>query len=449
MNTDEWAVAAALRQVSTDARPARIPDDLWARGRRRRRLRLTVAAAGVAALLTLTAIPLAWAPRSVRVEPAGREPSIPSSVHAPLLLQPDLVDAPNGPASVIVTGPGGFGANDLFGYDDRAVVVGQDGTYRYVRDINAFDAGENLLLSPNGRYVAGQADLEGVVFGESASDWQSATGVMNLATGEVRTYHSGPAVAWSPDGRLLTGPSSGPLTLLNVSSADAVPLGVGGAEVVAFSPDGRQLAVQTGQTLKVLDLDTSTVRTVANLGQRQTLAGPGAWSTGGRLAVWDRTDCTPVCPAGFRLSFVDISSGAVTEADFDPVQAVSAKLIGWQTDGDAVVVLTMTSPDPAGPHLGAPQVLALRPSGGRTTLITVTADADRIDVARDLLDRFGGDSPSGAEQFLDVVRVRLSQARLPIAVIALLVAAPLIYRRVRDGVWPWPPRRFRDRRPLR
>lgn len=371
-------------------------------------------------------------------------------------LLPNLVDAPNGPASVIVTGPGGFGADDVFGYDDRAIVVGRDGLSRYVRNVNAFDAGDDLLLSPDGRYVAGGADLEGVDAGESASEWQSATGVMDLTTGEVRTFHEGPPVAWSPEGRLLAGPLSGQLRLLDVDSGEAVPLGVGRAAAVAFSPDGRQLALQVDQELRVLDVQTRAVRVVADLGETQTLAGPGAWSPGGRLAVWDRTDCQPGCPAGYvdlRLSFVDINDGSETaEADFDVTQvvsAMSARLLGWQSDGDAVVVLALTRLDPAGPHAAAPQVLALHPGGGQTALISVTIEANRIDIARDLLDRFGGEPRTGWDLLVDTFHVRLRQALLPIGIIAALVAARLIYRRLRDGVWPWLPRGFREGRPHR
>jgi hypothetical protein len=433
VNTDEQTVAAALRQLSTDVQPVRVPDDLWVRGRRRRRLQLIAVVAGVVALLVLIAVPLAWAPRSHRPVPSEPRQSIPSKVRAPMPLQPNLVSAPNGPASVIVTGPGGFGANDVFGYDDRAIAVGRDGLYRYIRDVSGVNAGENLLLSPDGRYVADGASLEGVDPAESGPDWQSMAGVMDLTTGKVRTYREGSPVAWSPDGRLLTKALSGLLRLVDVGTGEMVPLRVG-ADTVAFSPDGRRLALQLGRELTVLDLDTYAVRAVAELGARQVLAGPGAWSAGDRLAVWDGADCLPACPTSYtdvRLSFVDISGGAVTQAGFDPVRAVSARLLGWQSDGDAVVVLAMTSFEPAGPHVGAPQVLALHPGGGRTALITVTADADRIDIARTMLDRFGGQPRSGWAMFLDLLSVRLPQAAPRLAVIAVLVAARPVYRRFR------------------
>jgi hypothetical protein len=437
VTAEERAVAAVLRRISAEAPPVHIPDNLWARGRRRRRLRMVAEATGIAALVAMTALPVAWAPRWQRAAPAEDERSIPSEVLAPMPLQPNLVDAPNGPASVIITGPGGFGANDVFGYDDRAVVVGRDGLYRYVRELNSFDAGEDLLLSPDGRYVAGGAGLEGVEWGESASDWQSAAGVMDLATGEVRSYHDGPPVAWSPDGRLLTAASSGELALLDLNSGEAVPLGVAGAEAVAFSPDGHQLALQVDRELTVLNVDTRAVRGVAELSATQTLAGPGAWSAGGRLAVWDRTDCLPACPAGYldlRLSFVDINDGSSAEASFDAMQtvsAMSATLLGWQSDGDAVVVLALTRLDPAGPQVAAPQIVALHPGGGQASLIAVTGEANRIDVARDLLDHFGGESRSGWELFVDTVRVRVGSVVVPIATIAALVIALLAYRRLR------------------
>ncbi len=445
MNTDERALATALRHVSADAPPVRIPDDLWARGSRRRRRRLTAMAAGVTVLVALAAAPLAWAPRP-EPAPVAEGRSIPSTILAPWPLQPKLVDAPNGPASVIVTGPGGFGANDFFGYDDRAIVVGRDGRYRYVRGINGFNAGEDLLLSPDGRYLAGGPGLEGVESAGSASEWQATAGVMDLTTGQVRTYRHGRPVAWSPNGRLVTSQPDGDLSLLDVSSGDAVSLGVTGASSVAFSADGAELAVQVGTELTVVDVRTRTTRLVTGLVAGQLLAGPGAWSAG-HLALWNREDCGPSCPAGlaeFSLFFVDIASGEVVDTGVDPVTAVSASLLGWQADGDAVVVLAMTAHGPDGPHSGAPQVLALHPSGGQTSLITVRADADRIDIPRDLLDHFGGPSASGRDLAVDMLAIRLRHALLPLGVIVALVAARLVYRRFRDGFWPWLPRRVRD-----
>jgi hypothetical protein len=446
VNTDERALAAALRQLSADAPPIRVPTDLWVRGRRRRRLRLVAVVAGVAALVALVAVPLVWVPRPWAPRPWAPRPdpatpavnarSIPSRVLPPVPLQPNAVDAPDGPASVILTGPGGFGASDVSGYDDRAIAVGRDGRYRYVRDVNSVNAGEDLLLSPDGRYVVGRADLEGVDL--SVTDWQSTVGVMDLVTGRVRTYREGAAVAWSPDDRLLVRARSGLLRLVDVESGDVVPLGVAGG-AVAFSPDGHQLALQQVRDLVVFDLATFAVREVAQLDGRQRLGGPGAWSPGGRLAIWASTDCQPACPSGysdFQLSFVDIASGAVTGAGLDAVRAVSPSLLGWQSGGDAVVVLAMTSADPAGPRGAAPQVLALHPGGGQTSLIRVPADVDRIDVARDLLDHFGGAPSSGWDRLLDMLRVRLPQALPLIAIIATLVAAVVAYRRVRHGSWP-------------
>lgn len=90
----------------------------------------------------------------------------------------------------------------------------------------------------------------------------------------------------------------------------------------------------------------------------------------------------------------------------------------------------MTSPDDAGPYVGAPQVLAPHPNGGRTALVTVTADADRIDIARTMLDRFGGQPRSGWAMFLDLAGVRLPQVAPWLAVIAVLVAARPICRRI-------------------
>src|SRR3954468_3665828 len=135
MNLDERTATAALHQIATEARPARLPSDLWARGRRRQRRRVAVAALTGVLLVALAVAPAVTLTRPGPA-PAEQPRSIPSRVLDPLTWQPNLVDSPNGPASLILTGPGGFGKSDLDGYEDRAIVVGRDGQYRYLRQSN-------------------------------------------------------------------------------------------------------------------------------------------------------------------------------------------------------------------------------------------------------------------------------------------------------------------------
>ena len=85
---------------------------------------------------------------------------------------------------------------------------------------------------------------------------------------------------------------------------------------------------------------------------------------------------------------------------------MSARILGWQADGSAVMALYHASPHASiGPHdplqpdvdywnVGEVELLALAPGGGRRELVDLPGGALHVDVPRDLLDRFGGPSPS-------------------------------------------------------
>jgi hypothetical protein len=211
---------------------------------------------------------------------------------------------------------------------------------------------------------------------------------------------------------------------------------VGGADAVAFSPDGRRLLVQLDRSLIEVDVATRTQRTVTVLDDGWRLAGPGAVGADGRIAVWQRAQCGYGCGTGyadFTLSFVDATDGSPVPDDrrFATVRTREPSLLGWQSDGDAVVVLT-ASPDLEQPGFEPPQVLALDATGGWTELITVPPATSRIDIARDFLDRFGAEPPSLADNALDWLAVRGPQALKLLAVVALLVAARIGFRRWRD-----------------
>lgn len=439
MNADERAVATALRRVATDARPAQVPGDLWRRGRRRRRLRVAAAATGVVVALGLATVPMVQLVRSPEVAPAQEPPSIPSRVEMPLPFQPTVDDAPNGPASVILTGPGGFGDYSIF-YDDRAIVVGRHGHYRWLYDVNDVHAGMDLLLSPDGRFVAGGATLAAGV--SSSADWAPAT-VVDLTTGRVHRHRHGQPVAWSPDGRLLVRPPTGSLMLMEPETGATTDTGAPGADAVAFSPDGRVLVTQHGKQLNAFDLAAHTERTVAVLDDGWLLAGPGAVGPDGTIAVWQRSECGSGCGDGyadFTLSFVDGVDGAVVAGPtLATVRTRQPSLLGWQSDGDAIVVLTAPSgPAPGGDSVAwyfdhePPQVVALHLGGGETSLISLPSGASRIDIARNLLDRFGAAPPSLADHAVDWFAVRGRQATVLLAVVALLIAARIGYRRLRS-----------------
>jgi len=146
--------------------------------------------------------------------------------------------------------------------------------------------------------------------------------------------------------------------------------------------------------------------------------------------------------ADYTLSYVDVTTGSVVEGpDLQPVRAERPSLLGWQSDGDAVVALTFrmnelalhTCAGPSCPSMRwqPPTVVALHPGGGQTTLVTTPASADRIDVARDLLDRFGAEPPSLGSRLVDLAWARAPQLATVVAVIALLVAGRLTYRKIR------------------
>jgi hypothetical protein len=436
MSRDERTATAALRQIATEARPARLPLDLWARGRRWQRRRI-VAMAFAAVLLAALAVVPALFLASRGPAPAEDPPSIPSRVFDPLPLQPNLVDAPNGPASLILTGPGGFGKTDLDGYQDRAVVVGRDGQYRYLRQTSGFDAGETVLLSPDGRWVAG------ILLDGSNTDVPSQPGVIDLTNGHLR-YFDGRPLIWSPDGRLLVALDSGQRKLVDPETGAMVDAGGYGPAQSVFSPDSRLLATKIRSELTIRDIATGTERTISGLPDRAVLAGPGAWRADGRIAFWQSSACATMCPQGwadFSLSHVDVTTGsAVVGPDLQPVRAEKPSLLGWQSDGDAVVALTFrmnqfamdtcAGPSCVPPQWQAPRVVALHPGGGQTTLVTTPASADRIDVARGLLDRFGAPPPSLGSRMVDVARARAPQMLAIVAVLALIVA-PFIVKRIR------------------
>ncbi len=299
-----------------------------------------------AALVAVLALPVVMASSWQQAVPADDQPPIPTRVHRPLPFQSTVQEAPPGPAALILTGPGGFGANDLFGYEDRALVVGRNGSYRMVRHVDTFDAGETLLLSPGGRYIAGDSGLEGA---HPGADIPNATAVLDLTTGQVHTYDAGRPLAWSPDGRsLLANSGAGNLSLVDMDSAEVLHLGLSGGDpsyaTAAFSPDGRRVAVRVGPGLRIIDIVARTYRDLVGLGDRRVLAGPGSWTADGRIAIWELFDCGTPCDAsgtvGFEITYVDAELGTDTDGPrLATLHATGAILLGWQNDGDAIVVL--------------------------------------------------------------------------------------------------------------
>ncbi|HEY0700100.1 MAG TPA: hypothetical protein VGD43_20120, partial [Micromonospora sp.] len=314
----------ALAEMSEQMPTARLPEDLWRRGQRRHRRRVS---AGIAAsvLAVVLAVPLVGGAldRSPQRAVGGADGAVPARLYIPSMGLGTVQQSPQGRAALLVSGGGELGNPDLpFTYGSRIAVVGRDGSYRMLRYGGYYkQAGQDVLLSPDGRYVAGDGTLEDL----NVSLPSSEITVVDLVTGQVRRYDDLPAgqpVGWSPDGSQLLllresecpdqseppGPvtntpircdfASGPLWLLDRASGrvrqllDLSGVPVHRAIFVAFAPDGRHLAVQVDQRLVVVDTVDGTSRTLADLGPRTRLAGAGAWSRdGASISVFTVDGC--------------------------------------------------------------------------------------------------------------------------------------------------------------
>jgi WD40-like Beta Propeller Repeat len=369
---------------------------------------------------------------------AGRAPS---TVYGPLPFTRTVLDAPDGPASLLVSGTGSFTGSALLPYEGRSLVVGASGTYRLVRTVSDANAGDGLLLSPDGRMVAGSPQLEGATSGDGSPN---GTVLIDLTSGAVRELPGGAPVAFSPDGtELLTarspeaGSSEYRMALLDLAAGASRELfSVGGPPrggQFAFSPDGRRLAVQSSQSLTIYDTETLDQATVPATGARR-MAGVGAWTPDGYLAAWDvEPSGAAVDPHVMRLVLIDPATGATAAGPvFDPVSGLAAWVLGWQSDGAAVVQSfhgAIMAPGEPIDFTRSARLDAYRPGGGRSELVQLPGDATRVDVARDWLDHFGAPAPSWPARALDVLAGRVLEAILLCLVVAISITVAGWHRR--------------------
>jgi WD40 repeat protein len=465
---DVEALTRGLRDAADEMPPTRLPDDLFRRGRRRGRRKRVILVGAVLAVLLLVPVGLGLGGAGRHPQPPATpnpDPAVPSTVHQPRVFQATVQDAPRGAASMLFSGEGG-GLGGLY-YSSNIAAVGRDGSYRMLpAELNAH-AGTDAVLSPDGSHVAMTWPGTHTLTLESLLSRHDVY-VADLATGDIRGYRLSESTqydtfgsfAWSPDGRSLAvagstlprGPGS-PVMSTDLVLVDTVTGAVRGlssfaneentALGVAFSPDGRQVAVQALTTLSIVDTADGTVRRLPDLPARTRLAGSGAWTPDGRLAVSDVDGCLRDCRAAaadartWRLRYLDPRSGAETpDPTYDAVDGMVAEVLGWQPDGD-VVVLTYRSSTPTGGTVyegdrREPQLLVLHAGGGRDRLIALPAFVDRIDVAHDLVvaDRFGGPAPAPAVWPIAHYVYRVTAALLFVFVALPLLAWRLI-RRVR------------------
>lgn len=424
----EGRLSEMLHRVAAESRPPRLAADTWDRGRRRRRF--TVAAAVVAVTALLAGVPLA-APR-LHAAPApadgGGRRVVPARVYPPLPGQNTIGEDPPGPAALVVSGDRELQGSDLWTWEGRSLLVGQDGGYRLARTVNQTSAGvDDMLLSPDGRYLAAQPMIEGTNWPD---DPVGQTAVVDLTTGRIRQYTGGLPVAWSPDGRSLLlrpmtvdDPRLGRLNLLDVTTGTLRALPEikerFHSNLAAFAPDGTRIALATTDALYVVETAGMTLRRLAPLTPRDRLAGPGAWLPGGdRITMWALADCEAgetcdedrLARRPIRFGYRDATTGAVAPGPALPAaRGLAARVLGWQRDGDAVVAEyqpeagLMKQPDD--PHwsetdwyaVGSVTVSEFRPDGSRRRVVDLPQSALFVDVPTDLLDSFGGPAPSRAE----------------------------------------------------
>ncbi|WP_326559252.1 WD40 repeat domain-containing protein [Micromonospora sp. NBC_01796] len=422
----ESPLTDVLARIADQARPARIPPDTWRKGIRRRRIRLaggvlTVAVALAGGFLLFghqggQGIAPADAPR----------PVVPSDVYSPLTGEDTIVEAPPGPAAILVAGDHELRGSDIWGWEGRSLLVGQNGSYRLARTVGETNAGAGgLLLSPDGRYLASQPWIEG-------SQWaQDQTAVVDLVTGEVVQYDGGFPMGWTPDSRsiLLHSPplvsyQVGDLRLLSLETGQARPLPeVEGrmriGNFAAFSPDGARIAVATEDALSVIDVAGNSVRKLVDLTARDRLAGPGAWLPDGkRIATYTVGGCEEgetcdersLAQRLFQVRYVDADSGQPADGPrLAPARGLAARMLGWQRDDAAVVAVYAPEKGAVkGPNdpnwsetdwwtVGGVDLRTFRADGSQRRLVDLPGSALFVDVPVNLLDRFGGPSPTPLE----------------------------------------------------
>lgn len=423
----------ALHRLAEESRPARIPADTWRRGRGRHRRRIGASLVALVAALTGTPLLLpAVLDASGGGGPAGAErPVVPSRVYPPLTGEATPIENPPGPAALVVSGDQELRGSDIWGWEGRSLLVGQDGGYRIARTVGEASAGiGDLLLSPDGRQLAAQPWIEGSQWPE---DPVGQTAILDLATGEIRRYPGGLPVAWAPDGRsllvmALNGDGSywrlGRLSLLDLDTGALrqLPEITGGyrtGNLAAFAPDGSRLAVATTDALHLIDLADGTTRTLAAFTPRDRIAGPGAWlPDGNRIAIWSMGDCEGEASCDeerlarrpIRIGYRDARTGAAVDGPtLPPAHGLAARLLGWQRDGDAIVAeyqpergIVKGSNDSQWSEtdwwaVGTVELREFRADGTRPRLVELPSSALFVDVPANLLDSFGGPSPSWPE----------------------------------------------------
>ncbi|MEU7760296.1 hypothetical protein [Micromonospora aurantiaca (nom. illeg.)] len=344
----------ALREAAADV-PAYPVHDRAVRTARRTRWR--TAAVVTAVLALVAAVPLTVRGDGRTAPPGSGGAALPDRLGLPQFGALRATDRPAlGPASVVFSGQA-RGLTGLFDENGTVGIVGADAD-RYRTWTVGFEvpAGQGVLLSPDGRFLA-------VPNGSSTSP---GVDVIDLAGGTVRRLPSprpgsvGTAPAgWAPDGSALVVVDTTPtnperssyvntLSLVRLDTGRAVrlleteQLPVFGSPV-AFAADGSRLAYQVGTKVLVSSPDGRQLSSFP-LPPDTALAGKGAWLPDGSLALVGHE------PAAdrWRLRRVDTDGRELPAPPLAAVSGVTAiRLLGWLPDGTAWVVAYR--PEPSAP----------------------------------------------------------------------------------------------------
>ncbi|MER5459076.1 hypothetical protein ABT008_30375 [Micromonospora sp. NPDC002389] len=391
----------ALRDTAEDAPVYPVYERALATARRTRRRNWGAAALVlVLVALAVTVVPVGSAPS---VDPAdGVAGALPDRIGLPPIGALHVTDRPRlGPAAVLFSG-------HRSDEDETIGVVGADSDrYRILRMGADSPAGETVLLSPDGRYIARSAD----------DPERPGVDVIDLVTGRTRHVESTsehvtfayPA-GWAPDGRHIAvvdmvfadAQQSSLRSVLSVVSLDGrertrvqeaaqQPIF---AHPVAFTPAGDRLAYQIGNTVWVTARDGTRLSSFA-LPYESTLAGKGAWTPDGR---WLTLATRRVNSSEWHLRRVDPLTGRdAGTLDLPAVSDVTTiRLLGWGPDGSALVV--GLTPNPLSPtrfdqpleidqrtsygSVRGVRVLALSPGAAEPrTVLTAPNQIRAVDVA--------------------------------------------------------------------
>jgi hypothetical protein len=327
--------------------------------------------------------------------------------------------------------------------------------------------GEDVLLSPDGRYVVQSSVAGGPKGFLLVTDLTDGTS--RALPGPQGRDCCGRPVAWAPDGRAVLAlefprePTGwDPVTrmgvlpahpvLIDLESKSVTPLldTVGDvhrlrtASLAAFSPDGSRIALSVGDQLHLVDRAGRPLWT-ATLGERRHLAGLGAFSPDGtRIATVTLDGCLRSCDTAalasrtWRVGYLDAATGQDTTGPaVDPVRGMALRVLGWRNGSDLVALRYQPErgayrDGPVGWNdtgwweTGEVTLIALRPGGGTEILVDSPGEILAMDVSRDLLEagRFGGPSrPPAPFPARPVILAALVPAAVPViaAVFGLLL----------------------------